>query len=406
MRLFLNHDITFFAQFLSELTGEYTKEWDRSFSRVNCFALPEKNSQEIPLSFSVASAVNILLAELTLQDKVLDSSGKTAGTWKWLKEKISPQGMEAVERLKQWRFPVEEIFTLAHLQYKRENTPPRIDNSEKLLQYYSEFTAGITGLIFKHAAGLSGRTGQQEQMFRIGFSFGSIVYLLDALEDFEKDRKQNAFNAVSASFGYGNSHSNLSPSHRFQVREILLDYQHQMIANLEEMPVDEERIQLFSHRLRINLRNRLSHATPKEKISGEEVAAACGIDPTKKKPFIFSHIAPVRYLRRNRFLQASLFVLSIPYQYGLSAFAFPSRKKGPDYSDLQPPGQQQGGPPPQQEEPPRRRQRERQGNSCCICCCDCGECCLCADCCASGGDCSCGDGCCCDCGDCCDCCDC
>ena len=401
MRVFLNHDITFFAQLLSELSGESRQNWDGSFSRANCFALPSKVEETVPLSFSIASAVNILLAELTLNDKVMDSSGKTASVWKWFKSFVSPRGLEAVERLKGWRFPVEEILSLARLQYKRERIRPRIDNGEKLLGYYSEFTARITGLIFQHASTLTGHAGQKEEMYRIGFGLGSIVYLLDAVEDFEKDRKEKTFNAVSASYGYDNSDSKepLSVSHRFQAEAILLDHQRDLIKNLSTLPITKEKKEIFSHRLSMNLKSRLKRSTP-----AKDLAAVCGIDPTKKKPYLFSHSATVRYLRHNRFLQAGLFVLSIPFQYGLLAFGMPNQKpgfQGPDYQEPQGPRQQQQE--PLNQDPKNNKRARRERNSCCFCCCDCTECCICADC-ASGGDGCCCNGC--DGCDCCDCCDC
>lgn len=58
MRLFLNHDIAFFAEILSQLPGESkdTRQWDTAFYRSNCFVLPgnrnkNKTQTQIPFFF-------------------------------------------------------------------------------------------------------------------------------------------------------------------------------------------------------------------------------------------------------------------------------------------------------------------------------------------------------------------
>lgn len=246
-----------------------------------------------------------------------------------------------------------------------------------------------------------GHPDKTEEMYRIGFGFGSIVFLLDAIEDFEKDRKQAVFNAISVSYGFDKASHPLSASHRFQVEAILLDYQREIIECLSNLPISQEKIDLFSHRLRVNLKSRIKRSNPEK----ETMAVCSSLEPPPKRRFALSHSAPVRYLRHNRFLQASLFVLSIPFQYGLLAFAVPAQKQDTQGS--------QDTHSSQQGETLSTRKAAREPNSCCLCCCDTTECCMCSDCACSSCDanadlCSCCDGCsgcdgCCDCCSCCDC---
>lgn len=79
MRVSLNYDIAFFAEILAQISGEIEnkEQWSGALYRSNCFRLPEKTDR-VPLSFSIAAAVNVLLAELTLRDKIEDSGAGSA----------------------------------------------------------------------------------------------------------------------------------------------------------------------------------------------------------------------------------------------------------------------------------------------------------------------------------------
>jgi hypothetical protein len=169
MRLFLNHDITFFAEVLAELSGKSKEEnqWSPAFYRSNCFVLPGKQDR-IPLPFSIAAAVNILLAKLTIADKV-DDSRRTTFFWKWVKARISKPELNALEQLEAWKFPLERIFNLAHQQKIREQEPHKYSGAEAALDYFSESTAVITGIIFQNAARISGKKLLMRDMFTLGF---------------------------------------------------------------------------------------------------------------------------------------------------------------------------------------------------------------------------------------------
>jgi hypothetical protein len=248
------------------------------------------------------------------------------------------------------------------------------------LDYFSESTALITGIIFQHSAGIAVKKKQKSlmrNMFALGYHLGRLVYLLDAREDFEKDRKKGTFNAIAAA--YGITEGKPDESIRTQVIERILDEKEEILERLRKLAIPGEKVRAFSRRLHVNLGRRLNAC---EGNAHKHQPAACTF-PSIEQLLLIPVPQPIfagssgsgrsrsmRHTRVKRFLHASLFVISLPGMFGLRYLPFsanaPLKKKTSD---------------------------------CCIYNCDC--CCDCTECCHCGGEA--GSGCCdCDCG-CCDC---
>ena len=76
---------------------------------------------------------------------------------------------------------------------------PTTRSAMEWLDYLAEPTAAVTGMVFQHGATTVGSPAA-ETMRELGFAFGQLVYLLDALEDFEKDVRKKEFNALRTAF--------------------------------------------------------------------------------------------------------------------------------------------------------------------------------------------------------------
>jgi hypothetical protein len=381
MRLFLNHDITFFAEILAELSGESKEEnqWDPAFYRSNCFILPGEQDR-IPLSFSIAAAVNILLAKLTIDDNVEDSKRATV-LWKWVKTRVSKRELNALKQLEAWKFPLERILTLAHQQKIREQEPHKYSGAGAELDYFSESTAVITGIIFQNAARISGKKSVIRDMFTLGFLFGQLVYLLDAWEDFERDSKKGDFNAIAAAYHI----SGMKPGEncKHDVSEIIGALSRKIISRLNRLPISREKNRLFAQRLKVNLNKRLRAKDSKRIAKQGLTCTPPGLTgPHRAKRWRLGlavspagSIGHIKLHKFSRYLQFSFFALSLPVMFGLRYLPFAAT----------PP---EGG---------------KTRNSCadtCFCCDCCPDCCC--ECCEGEGGCCCSN---CHC-DCCDCCDC
>ena len=66
------------------------------------------------------------------------------------------------------------------------------------VEQVAEPTARVTALVFRHGAALAGLDSKADAIDDLGYRFGRLVYLLDAWEDFDRDARTGAFNALRA----------------------------------------------------------------------------------------------------------------------------------------------------------------------------------------------------------------
>jgi Family of unknown function (DUF5685) len=410
MRLFLNHDIAFLAQLIGECGLEtHTQNRDHldvAFNRANCLVLPGKEETTgIPLSFQMAAAVNILLSELTITDKIADTGSEKGLPWQWLKKKISPAGGDARELLNRWKFPLPRLDALVKQQQEREKETIHhlYLNPDNALDYYSHSTALITGIVFQHAAMVSGNKTKKRVLFGLGYAFGQFIYLLDALEDFKKDHKKGHFNAIAAAYRYSRETDiPLTAKDKQDVIAKLHQLGTKIQAKITALPLGKERRSALSRQFKINVQRRLNALS-----INDQVTEICSTGITKQchhkalisKPkgvLAFSLPHSIHRFTRNPYFRGGLFFLSLPFMLGLRYLSFSDGSNDP------------------QGAPDSGRANSCDcclGLACCdgccnhssnrrrISCCDCAECGC--NCCASGDDFNCCDGC-----DSCDCCDC
>jgi hypothetical protein len=191
-RLLLNHDTVFLAEMLSVWTGEDAAlgEWDAALQSHNCLRTPERT----PLCLEYAATATLLLGDFKLLDHAADSRNRF---WRWLHSRCSPEFRAAAERLDRWGFPTAELRDILASQQDRErrvwgNSDPPADR----MRFLAEPTARATALFFQHGARLTGRP--EDAAAEMGSAFGTLVYVLDAVADFEKDAREGSFNAVRA----------------------------------------------------------------------------------------------------------------------------------------------------------------------------------------------------------------
>ncbi|MCP4216732.1 MAG: hypothetical protein GY765_18925 [bacterium] len=419
-RIPVNYDIAFLAELLSGWSGDITNSnaMDTAFYSGNCMKMPNKNGKRIrstgagtpcsplsgldgiPLSFSVASAVNVLLTELTLRDKTADSESAKRMPWKWAASFMKNQFTAARKQLLEWQFPVESISDHADQQLVREKDWKSLPNisAEPVLEYVSKPTAKITGMVFQNAARLlcdvrgnekstAVKKKNLQAMFTLGFHFGRIVYLLDALEDFAKDYKHSSFNAAAAAYGIWDGE--LTDDAQKGVAEMLRDSEKKIIRCLDKLDLRKKKADIFSKRLSFNLHKRLQAV-------GKQNGLSLKMDCRKWEnygggtPRIPGRLVPIpvrtggsrrsgrkgmmhfanRLARSKpaRIVHASLFVMALPVMAGFGYLSF---------SVPTPPG---AGP----------KKASPCGVDCCICdscCCEC-SCEICDSCdCCDGCDC-------------------
>lgn len=171
-RLLLNHDMVFLGELLTD-----RPEWGPAHRSFNCMAMPKEH----PAALRYAATAAVVLAHFQIEDHLVDSGG-----WRWraLKRFFSPAYRKAARELRRAGFPQDEMTELLATQGAREARAWSIED-------VAEPTARATELVFSHGGGDS-------KLGSIGRRFGTLVYLIDAFEDRERDGKSGDFNALLA----------------------------------------------------------------------------------------------------------------------------------------------------------------------------------------------------------------
>ena len=189
-RLFLNHDVVFLSELLSEIENE-----KKNFSEITiykCLDLP-KDESNIPAFLKYSAAVNILLAYYKINDNAADSKYRL-NIWDPLKFLEKQKFRKARRALIDYGVDVELIDDNINEQFKKELSCVSFQTNQKYFQHYANATRSITGEVFKSSVSTIGRNELRNLFYTIGESFGEIVYLLDALLDYKNDQKHNKFN--------------------------------------------------------------------------------------------------------------------------------------------------------------------------------------------------------------------
>lgn len=246
-RLMLNHDTVFLAEILTSLSGENVSDWQNAYQSFNCLNLPET---AMPDSLQFAAATNIILAEFKIADHIHDSR---QFRFKVARRVFSNEFLNAESSLKGWNFPLEKVRRILQTQEK-------IETENSSLEILAEPTALVTALFFAHGVDLIGRSELKNIASEIGYSFGKLIYLLDAFEDFASDAKAKQFNAISSIFAL---RENKLPKDIYRkVSAILRELEREIAVAIYKLPIEEMQKQIFVLRLQENLGKKLKTELP------------------------------------------------------------------------------------------------------------------------------------------------
>lgn len=231
LRLSLNNDVVFLSELYDSLTE--TKSDYSKISHYNCFSIPE-NEKDFPFNLKYASAVNVLLTKYKIEDNVNDSKLKAG--WRLLNNLSSKKSKKAELYLKKNDVDTEKIADLIRLQTKIEKENNNELSIKEIITKYSEPTAKLTSEIYK---GIINFDNDTKLLFSIiGYHFGRIVYLNDAIEDVEKDSKNKVFNILLAST------TDISSNKKIAEKEINNSI-FELKASIKKLPMPEERKAYF-----------------------------------------------------------------------------------------------------------------------------------------------------------------
>lgn len=187
--LLTNYDITFWLLLNSALDSEPLP----ALERLPCTALPLRKVPVRPLKENVArtlAALNLLLVDSKVRDDAQDGERVKAGVAGALFRKKFEKARAYLEASK---FPVEAMLELPELQSAVEKSAS--PNLPKLCSP----TEHTLGEVFATVAALQSKDELRTPLRRFGQCLGGYLYLWDALQDRDEDRKRGRFNALRAS---------------------------------------------------------------------------------------------------------------------------------------------------------------------------------------------------------------
>lgn len=250
-RPLLNFDTVFLSELLAALGNEQQSNWNENYQAKSCFQLP-KNQEDMPLSLQFSATVNVLLAELKTEDNRQDGANISA---KVIQKIYSTAFQKAENQMKIWGLNTDLLWQEMQKQAEIER------NFDKNTDFAAP-TANMTALIFEKGAEVIGNEAAKSQMFAFGKAFGEIIYWLDALEDFEKDAKQNQFNAIQAKYSLKNA--TLSDYYSQLIIRMLWEKEREIHAIFQAMPLSPAMAKAFCGRFSLNLSAKLSAESEKE----------------------------------------------------------------------------------------------------------------------------------------------
>jgi hypothetical protein len=260
-RLMLNFDTVFLSELLSQLELEDLDQWDKNLQAVNtCFSMP---TEKLPFSVEYAATASVLLGVLKIEDNLEDEH---RFRWKLAKRVYASPYQTAIGQFEKWGIDTIYIQDLIQQQNEREQQPSIHKNIAASLDYYAEATAKITAYIFQQGGLL---LNQKTDLYQLGYSFGQLMYVLDAFEDYEQDVFKGEFNPLAQP---SEKLTSLDTSQLEQVRSILFRIESEIQNSIQELSIGSNEKELYKSRLSSNLalrlyKERVVPKTIKEQIS-------------------------------------------------------------------------------------------------------------------------------------------
>lgn len=191
-RFFLNFDTVFLSELLDAISNDINSF---KYIKVNtCFSLPKADSQ-IPFFLKYTASVNILLAYYKIIDNIIDSRFKL-NIWRVFRIAEINNFKKAKLFLKEAGVPIKIIEDNIKKQFSIEKQRDNLPNYKATIKHYCNPTGVITGEIFKASVKNLNFSNLQHAFSVIGKNFGEIVYLIDAIEDYMQDKKNEKFNCL------------------------------------------------------------------------------------------------------------------------------------------------------------------------------------------------------------------
>lgn len=179
-RFTLSYDMAFMSAITHNILGV-----DIKINKENCVAhcikkRPVAQPDEISL---MLGAINVILAYYKVKDDILDE--KKGG----FKSSIIKKGYNKAKKL----YPEFDLIIKNCYNDLLELEKIKSDSIDRVCEPFAKMLEGVSVKVFKEKA-----TEYTSSLF---YAIGKWIYLIDALDDYDKDVKKNNFNVLYNSYG-------------------------------------------------------------------------------------------------------------------------------------------------------------------------------------------------------------
>lgn len=180
-RLFLSYDMVFYAIFCIGYLDKNIN-FERKFCKIHPFK--KRNCLENCGVLKKTADVGVILFYFKLKDNVLDC--------KYFKKILNIILLLLFKKSYKKAVKYEQNISDSLSNLNREQIC--VENKTGMsLDYYSHPTANCMGLIFKE---LAKNDKHASNLYRLGYMLGKYIYILDAVDDIEKDYRKERFNPI------------------------------------------------------------------------------------------------------------------------------------------------------------------------------------------------------------------
>lgn len=229
-RFVLNYDLTALALLLDGLSANKTYMQDSI-----CVTSPLKKKPMIVSNeaLSYAGCMNVSLVYYKLLDDAMDEGS--------VKSKLLAESLKPYTK----KFPphIRPLNQLIHHKLHALHNLETTKNFSSLDEISHPFAEIVAHIVKDYPYTLKNDTPKlRDNLYTFGYALGKWIYIIDALDDLEKDMKEGSFNPIAVLYNNANlPYEELIPQVRDQVSFTLLNCGYNCMASLRKLPLVRNR---------------------------------------------------------------------------------------------------------------------------------------------------------------------
>lgn len=213
-RLTLSYDLTFLSIFLHNVAG-----LDFDIKKENCILHPfKKRPVAVPDKLTERlGALNVILSFYKLTDDVIDE-GKGAGKRFFFKSAFK----RAKKKEPELNQTVKDSYSKLR-EFEKENS----DSVDIVSDVFAEMTKTVIKELLAEK--------YTEKVGAVGYNLGKWIYLIDALDDYDKDKKNGNYNVFLNAFGNYRDKKTFISERKADLENIFGEIFYQIFTNGKEI---------------------------------------------------------------------------------------------------------------------------------------------------------------------------